>query len=97
MAGASTWAKKGEFIYCNEIAYLLYSPEYMKCLHFVSVWQFHVHNAISFVFLVRNTIINLNIYSKATKLLILKGPNYIEDNDSFLFIKSAVHIHVSNI
>ena len=49
--------KKTELVYCNEITYLLYIPEYMKCLHFVSVWQFHVHNTISFVFLVRNTII----------------------------------------
>ena len=41
----------------------------------------------------------LNIYSKATKYYDQKGLKYmyIKDNDLFLFIKSAMYIHVSNI
>ena len=51
----------------------------MKCLHFVSVCQFHVHNTISFVFLVRNTIIVIFKYlQQSYKMINIKRTDIFE-------------------
>ena len=59
---------------------------------------FHVHNyRISFVFLVRNTIIVVFKYLQQNyKLIKIKRTEvaYIEDNDLFLFIKSVVYTYM---
>ena len=90
MVGASTSAKnvfgKGKLVYCNEMTYLIYIPEYMKCLYFVSVLQFHVHNTISFVFLVRNTIIVIFKYlQQSYKMINIKSPE-VHRRQRFVFI-----------
>ena len=64
---------------------------------------FHVHIQLQYRLCFLSEILLLryfNIYSKATKLLKLKGPKYIEDNDLFYLLNqlgTMVHVCINHL